>query len=174
MYLSVVEVIQLNTEKLLQLANSAYQNGDSDKALGYCKELLVQAPTDAKGLRLKAIILGTEGRLAEAIEIISQVLLASSMQEEPCDYFYRGRWLIRNGQSDQAIVDFAALIAIEKAHDRIYYTDVALLYRAYALKQLGREREAIADLKAIEDEDCSSWIGDGMVSKRSLLASLGA
>ncbi|MEO7495024.1 MAG: tetratricopeptide repeat protein [Massilia sp.] len=163
----------MNTDHLLQSAEKAFGADDTQAALSLCEALLEQSPGHAKGLRLKAIILAGEGRLAEAIALISGVLLHSSGNEEPCDYFYRGRWYLRNGEDASAIKDFSALLAMEAQYDRPYYSDTALLHRAYAHTRLGRQREALADLRAIADDDCSTSIAGEVTNKRALLASLG-
>lgn len=169
MFQRLVEEIQLNNQNLLQRANAAFLDGASADALKYCELLLLDDPSDVKALRLKANVLNTEGELAQAIGVISQVLTISAGEEEPCDYFYRGRWLLANGELLSAIEDFSALLTIEGQHVRHYYSDDALLHRAFAYHRLRRDSEAVTDLRAISDEDCVTNISGDMISKRILL-----
>lgn len=162
-----------NTDQLLLLAQKAHADDDTEQALSLCTALLEQSPGHAKALRLKAVILGVEGQLADAIALISDVLRRSGGKEEPCDYFYRGRWLLRNGDAASAIEDFSTLLALETTHDRLYYSDTALLHRAVAHIRLGHKDEALADLRAIADDDCSTSIAGEVTTRRSLLDSLG-
>lgn len=79
--------------------------------------------------------------------------------------------LSKNGEFLRAITDFSALLTKEQQHGH-YYSDVALLHRAFVYYRLHRDGEAVADLLAIPEEDCITNIGGDMVSKRVLLGHL--
>lgn len=158
----------MNTENLLDLAKASFRNGDFTKASDYCNSYISSYPSDSAGLRFMAILLGRDGKTAEAVSLISEVI---ELDHEPCDYFYRGRWYLRNKDIMLSINDFSIILEIEAKNNKFYYSEDARLHRAYAYVMVGMDVNAMNDLEQI-DEECQTSINNIVISKNDLLAEI--
>lgn len=158
-----VEAILSSDPTLLATAKRCFERGDTEKSLEACLAHLAIHPDDLVAVRLKANVLGMDGKLAEAIQAITQVI-EQKTPSEPCDFFYRGRWLLRNGQIESACADFRAVLELSAKYDDLYYVGTANLHLAYAYAVSGNKIEAEKILSQLDDE-CVTSINDTVVTK---------
>jgi tetratricopeptide (TPR) repeat protein len=95
----------MSHSELLQRANAALQAGNNEEAMALCPTYLLSDPDNVAALRLYANLCAITGDVSHAIKAINHVIALNNM-DEPCDYFYRGRWQLRAGKLDKAITDF--------------------------------------------------------------------
>lgn len=155
--------VTVSTKDLLAEAKRHFERGDTEESLSACLAHLSSYPGDPAAIRLKANLFGMEGRLIEAVEAINQVieLVAPS---EPCDYFYRGRWLLKNGQTEDACADFRRVIDLSAKYNDTYYAETAHLHLAYAHAMRGDKALARRSLSHI-GEECATSVNDSLVTK---------
>ena len=170
MSVSDVEEIKLNNGDLLSRAKRHFELEETEQALTACLSYLDSHPDDTTALRLKANIFAVEGRLMEAVETINKVLELTT-SAEPCDYFYRGRWLLRNGHTRESCTDFDKVVELSLKYGDAYYLDTARLHLAYSQVILGQKSQA-KDTLSLIDEDCTTSINDSIVDKNRLLKML--
>lgn len=166
MFQNVVEVTKLSEENLLLRAKASLQTGNTEQAMEQCTEYLNAAPDDVAGLRLYANLHGIKGDLTEAIKTIGKVI-SLNRNEEPCDYFYRGRWRLRAGQLDAAIRDFENVIAISQERNDAYYVEDAYLHQAIAFFYQENKEKAYFALSHVSD-DCRTS-ANGVVFSKSYI-----
>jgi len=141
----------LNIEQQLSQAKVLYEKRDYENALVPCGEHLDQHPNDAEALRLVSKILESLNRVDEAIDAITRLLGVSDFKE-PCDYFARGRWLLKVGKLNDAINDFESIISVSNEINDRYYTDVARIFLTYSLALTVRKSEAKEQLALLGDD----------------------
>ncbi len=163
---SVVEVTELSGEKLLVQAKASLEAGDLKKAQEHCRAYLTEFPDDVVALRLYANIHAIQGDLSEAIKLIDRVISLNDV-EEPCDFFYRGRWRLRSGQFDAAVIDFECVIDVSTQNNDVYYLGAAYLHQAIAFFYQGNRAGAISALSHVDEEHRTSV--NGIVFSKSYI-----
>jgi len=153
----------LSDENLLLLSKASLESGNTEQAMEQCLAYLSTEPDDVVALRLYATLCGMKSDLSKAIEIIGKVISLNAL-EEPCDYFYRGRWRIKTGQLDGAIRDFGRVIEICQENKNSYYLEDAYLHQAIAFFYQENREKTVSALSHVSD-DCRTSINGVVFSK---------
>lgn len=101
-----------------------------------------------------ANLLVKRGRLKEAIRIWS--IMVRQFPGQPNPYFERAHWALRRRDFEE-VQKYLRLCLIR---DRGYFRETAHFWRAEALLQLGRRKEALAELKDVRDDYEEHWFLD--------------
>ena len=153
----------LSNKDLLAEAREHFERKDTKKSLDVCLAYLNVYPEDIIAIRLKANLLNIECRPTEAIEAISQVI-DLKFKKEPCDYFYRGRWLLLTGDIEGACADLHKVIALSSEYNDTYYTEIAYLHLAHAYAISGNMEETKKILPYIGDA-CTTSLHSALITK---------
>ena len=138
-------------ERLLSQIKTLYEKKNYEHALECGYEYLNQRSNDVEVMRLVSQILESLGRVNEAINMITNVLEISDVKE-PCDFFARGRWLLKLSKISDAIEDFESILCISNEIGDHYYTDTTRIFLTYALAKMMRYEEAKVQLALLEDD----------------------
>lgn len=153
--------MSIESSKFIQ-AEKLFQKGDMEQALEVCLKHLESNSSDILANRLKAKLQGMKGDLVEAIDSISKVLELTE-KREPCDFFYRGRWKLRSGDTTSACVDFQEVLELSATYSDDYYVEAAHLHLAYANAKLGNKHETGIHLNHLDSESVTS-INDELIN----------
>jgi tetratricopeptide (TPR) repeat protein len=108
-----------------------------------------------------ANLLVKHGRLKAAIRVWST--LVRQFPGRPNPYFERAHWALRCRDFEEA-QKYLRLCLIR---DRSYFRDTAHFWRAEALLQLGRRKEALAELRDVPDDYKEFWFLDYRTRSKS-------
>lgn len=142
----------------LQSVEQLFDAGNFDQALALCLEYLIEHPNDVEAIRMQAKIQGVAGRVSEAIESITKILSAAEFPE-PCDFFYRGRWFLREGKIFSACSDFQKVLKISEECNDDYYVGATQLHLAYAYALDGNKKNARVHLNETPPDSTTSVNG---------------
>lgn len=142
----------------ISLAEKLFNQGKLEDALSVCIEHLQACPSDIVATRLKAKVQGMRDDLQGAIDSITEVIDCSQFLE-PCDFFYRGRWRLRIGETAIACTDFEKILELSEAYGDGYYSEAAHLHLAYANAMIGNRQEAEEHLMHMGDDSVTSIKG---------------
>lgn len=138
----------------IQLARLVYwQTKDAEQALGYLKEAQAIAPDLPMLTAVKASILRSEGRTAEAQQLLDEYV---AKHNDFGAYLLRASYLMREGRSDQAEQDYKKLATFGDKGAAGYL----LLSSFYSGSQ--RRDQAIATL----DEGLKAYPADGRLRRQ--------
>jgi predicted O-linked N-acetylglucosamine transferase (SPINDLY family) len=101
-----------------------------------------------------------EGRLEEAVQLLSMLIARAPESAEP--YYRRGNALNGLGRSDAALEDYERAIGLDPSHAH------AFCNRGSVLDRLGRREEALASYEraiALDPADCLAHYNRGCVQK---------
>jgi tetratricopeptide (TPR) repeat protein len=101
-----------------------------------------------------ANLLVKNGRLKEAIRVWSKTV--KQFPGEPNPYFSRAQWALTRRDFEEA-QKYLRLCLIR---DRGYFRETAHFWRAEALFQLGRNNEALTELREVRDDYEELWFLD--------------
>jgi tetratricopeptide (TPR) repeat protein len=156
----------LSEKTKIEHARDLFRQKEFDRSFEVCADYLKENPGDFEAIRLKAKLLNMRNDLKAAIDEIT-VLLAENGRPEPCDFFYRGRWLLEIGSTAQACLDFQKIIDLETVYDFDYYVEEARLLLAYAKAKLGDKIGAEMQLEFLNSES-ASWINNQIINLEAL------
>lgn len=94
------------------------------------------------------------GRLKEAIRVWSKTL--KQFPGKPNPYFERAHWALRRRDFEE-VQKYMRLCLMR---DHGYFRETAHFWRAEALFQLGRQNEALAELRDVRDDYEEHWFLD--------------
>jgi hypothetical protein len=157
----------MSHSELLRRAKAALQAGNKQEAMALCSTCLLSDPDDVAALRLYANLCAREGDVSNAIKNINHVIALNDM-DEPCDYFYRGRWQLRAGKLDMAITDFEQVITLCHQHGDAYYLEDSYLHQAIAFYYQENRDKAANVLQYVGDE-CRTCVNGVLFSKAYIL-----
>lgn len=146
----------------LSLAEKLFSQGKLEDALDACIEHLQVCPSDVPAVRLKAKLQGMSDDLPGAIDSITEVIECSQFLET-CDFFYRGRWRLRIGETAIACADFEKVLDLSEMHGDAYYSEGAHLHLAYANAMIGNRQEAEKHLMHMGGDSVTS-INDSIIN----------
>jgi tetratricopeptide (TPR) repeat protein len=101
-----------------------------------------------------ANLLVQRGRLKAAIRVWAATVKQFPGQPNP--YFERAHWALRRRDFEE-VQKYLRLCLMR---DRGYFRDTARFWRAEALLQLGRRKEALAELRDVPDDYEELWFLD--------------
>lgn len=142
----------------LALAEKLFNKGKLEDALNVCLEHLQACPSDVLAIRLKAKLQGMSDDLQGAIDSITEVIQCSKFLE-PCDFFYRGRWRLRIGETAIACADLEKVLELSEEYGDTYYSEGAHLHLAYANAMIGNRQEAEKHLMHMGGDSVTSING---------------
>lgn len=143
------------------------KEGKYDKAIEICNEYISTYPNHREAYKQRSFILARMKLLEDAICDID--ILINMGDEEPDDYFTRGRWNLMFGDISSSIADFTKVIEIEAALTTKYYTETAYFYRANGYIKSGLFQRAIEDCEKTRDGFKVYFMGK-IVSKEDIVS----
>ncbi|MGB0748639.1 MAG: tetratricopeptide repeat protein [Magnetospiraceae bacterium] len=147
----------------LQAAIARVQQNDLNGACAILQDLVKQTPQDLDSTRLLAKILLARGDAAAALPLMQQVAKAAAGAAEIA--FELGVIHLGMQQFNEALDAFDQELARNPNHPGALYN------KAWALRRLGRDQEAVAPLRALVS--ANSTHTDGWYNLGNLLADLG-
>jgi tetratricopeptide (TPR) repeat protein len=149
--------------RLLQHAGELARNDHVEEAHSLCDQLISRFPDQPEGYAKRAYINAREAHYDAAIADIDAAIRLA--QVEPEYWYARGRYSSAVRKFEEAEKNFANVLAFSKT---AYYVEPAHFFRAYALIQLGRFKDALLALDNVSDS-FETWV-DGRMSKADLMA----
>lgn len=130
----------INTRPFSVLGSTSYNKKDFEGALKYIDVLSVLKPSDEQALDLKIQAYQYQGKLDEAIG-----LLSTAVQQDPKNKFYLsnyGKALFMSERYDDAIVQYEKALALDPEYDvALFNAAAALKNRAAQLAKEERDRK---------------------------------
>jgi predicted O-linked N-acetylglucosamine transferase (SPINDLY family) len=145
------------TDNALRKAVDFFQQGRPDLAEAPCAQVLRRRPNDPDALHLLGTIRGQQGRLAEAVELLTRAANADPRRAEA--HRLLGLALFGLGRHDEALASFARAVSDRPDHL------AALANLADAQRKLGRHADALATYDralALRPADPDALSGRGM------------
>jgi len=122
---------------------------DDPAALVEASRLVAEHPSESKVWGLRAYIFARTGNLENAISDLTRAMELSS--QEPSNYFDRGRYKLKLGDSAGAVADFSHALELCDEHGDDYHRESLHFVRADALVRAGKRSEALEDLRKVRD-----------------------
>ena len=145
----------LSEKTKIEQARDLFRQQEFNQSFVVCVDYLTENPGNFEAIRLKAKLLSMRDDLWAAIDEIT-VLLAENDRPELCDFFYRGRWLLRIGSIAQSCSDFQKVIELGSLYNFNFYAEDAHLHLAFAKTKLGDKIGAEIHLKFLNSESATS------------------
>jgi tetratricopeptide (TPR) repeat protein len=146
--------VSLSPEALISKSEALAASGDFEGAVSVATALLARYPKEVKAWSLLAYL---HARVHDYLGAISDVSHAIDVApREPKLFFDRGRYYLRLEQYRIASEDFSRGLELCDLESNDYYRESLLFMRAEALIQLGRTKDALADLARVRD-DFAMW-----------------
>ena len=125
-----------------------------EEALSLATDLVQQHPNEMKVWSMRAYLYACKGDFERAVGDLTQAIGINST--EPVLFYDRGRYQSRMELFKAAVDDFGAGLALCDQFRDDYYRKSLHFFRAEALIELGRKREALQDLSHVRD-DLRTW-----------------
>lgn len=119
--------------------------GNLDKTIESEEAAVLMDPENQRLRYNLAGIYADGGRFDEAMELLDRLIVEAP--SVPDAYFRRGRCYQRQGMLEEALKDFNTAIMLNDKHAQVY------LFAGLALRQLGKEQEAVKMFRVIVDDE---------------------
>jgi tetratricopeptide (TPR) repeat protein len=141
-------------DDLISKAKSLEQSGDTEAAMSLATELVGQHPNEMKAWSLRSYLHAGRRNYEQAIADVTRAIAINSM--EPKLFWDRGRYESLQRHDQAAVSDFSKGLELCDHYKDDYYRESLHFFRAEALINLGKKREALADLDHVR-EDLKTW-----------------
>ena len=149
---------------LNQIERLIQQSREAD-ILAICDELLVRFPDRFELYYHRAQARAVLGDSVGALRDISTAIVLQP--GEPALFFFRGTWLINEGELVKGIADLAETLNLETKLGLAYYSQSARLTRAVAYLLLREFERALEDSLAVKP-DASGYVRDRVWTARNI------
>ena len=139
---------------LIGRADTLAKDGRYEEALSLATDLVQRYPDEMKVWSMRAYLYTCKDDYERAIADLSQAIGLNPA--EPVLFYDRGRYQSRLGLFEAAADDFGKGLALCDHYRDDYYRESLHFFRAEALIELGRKREALEDLSHVRD-DLRTW-----------------
>jgi tetratricopeptide (TPR) repeat protein len=139
---------------LIAKAKALANESRYDEAISLATDLVQRYPNEMKVWSLRAYLYTFKNDFELAVADLTRAIDINDM--EPVLLFDRGRYESRVGRFGAAVEDFGRGLALCDHYRDDYYRETLHFFRAEALIELGRKREALEDLSQVRD-DFTSW-----------------
>jgi len=120
-----------------------------EEALRRADALAASHPREAGVWSTRGYVNGRQGDLPAAISDLSKCI--ELRENEPDDFFTRGRFLFKAGRYEEAILDFTSVLQLCDSYNSDYYREAAYFFRADAYVRLGQYEKARDDCRRVVD-----------------------
>jgi tetratricopeptide (TPR) repeat protein len=134
---------------LISKAKSLKRSGDAEGAMSLAHELVKRYPDEMDSWSLRAYLHAGGGNYELATADLTLAIAINSM--EPVLFWHRGRYESRQGKYQSAVSDFSRGLELCDHYKDDYYREALHFFRAEALINIGKKREALADLDHVRD-----------------------
>ena len=155
----------------LQSALKLAKSGALGEALSLASTMEKRA-LSTEDLRQLALIYSHCGRERDAEEAWAAICTRADVQSGDC--FMLASTQVGLGHPEKAIVNLRREIAASDKEKNLAYLSVSVIHLAYLLANKSMKSEALEVLSRIGDSEGTHVPGGGLVTKRALLARLGA
>jgi tetratricopeptide (TPR) repeat protein len=121
-----------------------------DEAISLATDLVQRYPNEMKVWSSRAYLYGCKNDFELAVADLTRAIDINGM--EPVLFFDRGSYQSRVGRFGAAVEDFGRGLALCDHYRDDYYRETLYFFRAEALIELGRKREALQDLSQVRDD----------------------
>jgi tetratricopeptide (TPR) repeat protein len=136
------------------------------EALQACDETTREFGVSVELTVERAQVLARLHEYRAAISEMSRVIEMGSARLE--HYFDRGRWCMKDGDYEQAVVDFAQVLRPDNSPEAAFFRSITQFYRAYCSLLSGSASDALRDALSCDDEG-PVWVGDRLVDRDWLI-----
>ncbi|QYU67773.1 hypothetical protein J4558_23270 [Leptolyngbya sp. 15MV] len=155
----------MKEKEFLEIYQDLIESKNFDSALTICEQFISDNPESFEGYRKRAYLYSRSNEFENAISDISEAIRLNPMNSTY--YFFRGWWKIESGDFVGGETDVT--VAIDLDRDSNLLSDTAYFFRSLARVELGRNEDAIADLRNVESDFMIHLKRFGKISREELL-----
>jgi tetratricopeptide (TPR) repeat protein len=138
-----------NLDQQISTAKNLDGSGDSDGAMLLATKLVEQHPNEMEVWSLRAYLHASKHNYERAVADLTRAIAINSM--EPVLFWNRGRYESKEGNYQSAVSDFSRGLELCDHYKDDYYREALHFFRAEVLINIGKKREALADLDHVRD-----------------------